>query len=146
MAQVHCKVLVLNYCLLNILIKMKTLLPLWLLFAVSNAVASSCLQTDKSDYSKCLDAQIVSLERDLEVSERTIKTDLEAAAKLNGRFGPIAIFERSRREYRKFVASHCQWQYLTQIPNSLAGAILFKECLVEHHEQQIAELSQFKMK
>lgn len=118
-----------------------------LLFTVfaSPVLSASCLQTDKSDYSNCLDEQVVALEREMEVSERTIKADLEAAAKLNGRFGPIALFEKSRREYRAYVSSHCQWQYLTQIPNSLAGAILFKECLVQHHQQQIAELSALKI-
>ena len=107
---------------------MKSLLVFLLLVFATSATAASCLQTDKADYSKCLDEQIVTLERELEVSERTIKADLETAAKMNGRFGPIALFERSRSEYRKYISSHCQWQYLTQIPNSLAGAILFKEC------------------
>lgn len=116
---------------------------LWMFACTSQA--ASCLQTDKTQYSNCLDEQIKALERELEVSERTIKADLEAAAKVNGRFGPIALFERSRREYRSYLSSHCQWQYLTQIPNSLAGAILFKECLVQHHQQQIAELTALKI-
>jgi len=124
---------------------MKSLLVILLLVTTNSFAETACLQTDKSDYSKCLDEQIVALERELEVSERTIKTDLEAAAKLNGRNGPIEIFVRSRREYRKYVASHCQWQYLTQIPNSLDGAILFKECTLQHHQQQIAELSALKI-
>jgi hypothetical protein len=124
---------------------MKPLLAILWFISANSVAATACLQTDKNEYSNCLDEQIVTLERELEVSERTIKTDLEAAAKLNGRSGPIEIFVRSRREYRKYVASHCQWQYLTQIPNSLDGAILFKECTLQHHQQQIAELSALKI-
>jgi len=122
----------------------KSVLFAFLLFALPT-VAAPCLQADKAGYSRCLDQELIRVERELTAYETSYTTQLQELADKSGRNDPLRLYRESRRFHDKYVLEHCRWRYLSLIPNSQEGAILYKECLIRLKTLRIGELAEHKI-
>lgn len=96
------------------------------------------------DYSRCLDAQLEQAERELQTWENNHLFKLQEMAEKTGRDDPLKVFKRSRSNFKQFRTDHCRWQYLALIPDSQAGASVYKECTIEQIKFQTELLSKAK--
>ena len=96
------------------------------------------------EYSRCLDAALEKAERELATYENGHLLQLEEMAQKTGRDDPLKVFNRSRNHFKQFRTDHCRWQYLALIPDSQAGAAVFKECMLEQLKLQSELLSKIK--
>lgn len=127
---------------------MKSILFLLLLVIAPLAAAQ---QTDCQSqrqmsiaYSRCLDQQLDNLQRELQTWENSHSLHLEELAAKTGRKEPLMNFSKSRKSFAAYSTEHCRWQYLALIPDSQAGATLYKECMLELLQGQISLLSKIK--
>lgn len=110
------------------------------------AAESSCNGKNQSqlDYSRCLDAALEKAERELVTFENSHVLQLQEMAQKTGRDDPLKVFNRSRTHFKQFRTDHCRWQYLALIPDSQAGAAVYKECMIEQLKLQSELLSKIK--
>lgn len=95
-------------------------------------------------YSRCLDQKLENLQRELLTWENNHILQLEDIASKTGRKDPLANFRKSRKSFKTYSTEHCRWQYLALVPDSQAGATLYKECMLELLQGQIDLLSKIK--
>ena len=124
---------------------------IWLILALSFSAVSVAQDADcKSkrqfsiEYSRCLDQQLDMLKRELVTWENNHILQLEDIASKSGRNDPLQVFKKSRQAFKTFSTEHCRWQYLAVVPDSQAGATLYKECQLELYKSQIELLSKIK--
>ena len=100
--------------------------------------ASSCAERRQFqiEYSRCLDQELEKIERELQTWENNHLFRLQEMERSTGRGDPLRVFQRSRETFKKFSQDHCRWQYLALIPDSQAGAGVYKECMIEQLKQQ----------
>ena len=110
------------------------------------AAASTCNSKNQSqlEYSRCLDAALEQAERELATWENGHLFQLQEMAQKTGRDDPLKVFTRSRSHFKQFRTDHCRWQYLALIPDSQAGASVYKECMLEQLKLQSELLSKIK--
>lgn len=96
------------------------------------------------EYSRCLDQQLELLNRELVTWENNHILQLEDIASKTGRKDPLLVFKKSRQTFKTFSTEHCRWQYLALVPDSQAGATLYKECQLALYKNQIELLSKIK--
>ena len=110
------------------------------------AAAPGCSSTNQSqlEYSRCLDAALEKAERELAMYENGHLLQLQELAEKTGRNDPLKVFSRSRKHFKQFRTDHCRWQYLALIPDSQAGASVYKECMLEQLKLQSQLLSKIK--
>lgn len=108
--------------------------------------ATTCSPNDQSqlEYSRCLDAALEQAERELVTWENGHLFQLQEMAQKTGRDDPLKVFTRSRNHFKQFRTDHCRWQYLALIPDSQAGASVYKECMIEQLKLQSDLLSKIK--
>lgn len=115
-------------------------LPIFLLalLPVETMAASSCADKRQFqiEYSRCLDQELEKSERELKTWENNHLFRLQEMERSTGRDDPLRVFQRSRDTFQKFSHDHCRWQYLALIPDSQAGAGVYKECMIEQLKQQ----------
>ncbi len=110
------------------------------------AATNSCGEKKQSqlDYSRCLDAELEQAERELITRENDHLFQLQEMAQKTGRDDPLKVFTRSRKSFKLFRTDHCRWQYLALIPDSQAGATVYKQCMIEQLKLQSVLLSKIK--
>lgn len=108
--------------------------------------ATNCSKKDQSqlEYSRCLDAELEQAERELTTWENGHSIHLQEMAQKTGRDDPLKVFTRSRTYFKQFRTDHCRWQYLALIPDSQAGASVYKECMIQQLKIQSDLLSKIK--
>lgn len=95
-------------------------------------------------YSRCLDQKLENLQRELLTWENNHLLQLEDIAAKSGRKEPLVNFRKSRKSFKTYSTEHCRWQYLALVPDSQAGATLYKECMLDLLQGQIELLSKIK--
>lgn len=107
---------------------------------------TSCSSNNQSqlEHSRCLDAALEKAERELQTFENGHLLQLQELAQKTGRDDPLKVFTRSRTHFKQFRTDHCRWQYLALIPDSQAGASVYKECMIEQLKIQTKLLSKIK--
>jgi hypothetical protein len=126
---------------------MKIVIYLCALFGCFHlSAASTCSGKSQSqlDYSRCLDAALEQAERELVTFENGHLFQLQELAQKTGRDDPLKVFTRSRNHFKQFRNDHCRWQYLALIPDSQAGASVYKECMLEQLKLQSELLKNIK--
>ncbi|MBU1438925.1 MAG: DUF1311 domain-containing protein [Gammaproteobacteria bacterium] len=113
-------------------------------FQLLAASACSGKNLSQLDYSRCLDAELEQAERELVTWENGHLFQLQEMAEKTGRDDPLKVFIRSRNQFKQFRNDHCRWQYLALIPDSQAGASVFKECMIDQLKSQSLLLSKIK--
>lgn len=110
------------------------------------AAETTCSGNNQSqlDHSRCLDAALEKAERELQTFENGHLLQLQEMAQKTGRDDPLKVFTRSRTHFKQFRTDHCRWQYLALIPDSQAGASVYKECMIEQLKFQSKLLSKIK--
>ncbi len=110
------------------------------------AAEPGCSSKNQSqlEYSRCLDAALEKAERELATFENGHLLQLQELAQRTGRDDPLKVFNRSRKHFKQFRTDHCRWQYLALIPDSQAGASVYKECMLEQLKLQSELLSKIK--
>jgi len=123
-------------------------LPIYILALLSfqSQAASSCADKRQFqiEYSRCLDQELEKTERELHTWENNHLFRLQEMERSTGRGDPLRVFQRSRETFQKFSRDHCRWQYLALIPDSQAGAGVYKECMIEQLQQQIAVMKNIR--
>lgn len=104
----------------------------------------SLKEQSQLEYSRCLDAALEKAERELLTYENGHMLQLQEMAQKTGRDDPLKVFNRSRSYFKKYSADHCRWQYLALIPDSQAGAAVYKECMLQQIHLQSELLSKIK--
>jgi len=126
---------------------MKIAIGVFALFASIHVAAEpTCNSKNQSqlEYSRCLDAALEKAERELVTYENGHLLQLQEMAQRTGRDDPLKVFTRSRNHFKQFRTDHCRWQYLALIPDSQAGASVYKECMLEQLKLQSELLSKIK--
>ncbi len=116
---------------------------LLLFFTLDSNAADICAEKQqfRIEYSRCLDQQIETMQRDLTTWENNHLIQLQEIAEKTGRTDPLKVFKRSRQSFQQHSTDHCRLQYLALIPDSDAGASAYKKCMINQLEQQIDILS-----
>lgn len=132
--------------------KRSPFLPLLLLMAfslpstpllASDRVNECAANRDTSvAYLRCLDRQLSALDRDMTLWNNNKIFALEKIAKNTGRKDVLHLFKKAQKSFIKYREHNCRWQYLQLIPDTTAGAIRYKECMVEMAEVRVTELKQ----
>ena len=126
---------------MKIVIYLCALLGSFQLAAQTNCSGKNLSQLE---YSRCLDAALEKAERELVTFENGHLLQLQEMAQRTGRDDPLKVFNRSRNHFKQFRTDHCRWQYLALIPDSQAGASVYKECMIEQLKLQSELLSKIK--
>ncbi len=120
----------------------KCFLLLCIIFALDTQAASLCAEKRQLhiEYFRCLDQELEKVQREVSSWENSHLFRLEELEKNTGRGEPLRVFQRSRKEFKKFSTDHCRWQYLALIPDSQAGTGAFKECMLQQLQIQVTIL------
>jgi uncharacterized protein YecT (DUF1311 family) len=126
---------------------MMKLLPALLLVSLSApASASQMLTRCESDrdtsvaYLRCLDRQIQTLNRHIDLWGNNMIFALEEISKKNGRSDALRLFKKSQKTFTKYVEQNCRWQFLVLLPDRTSAAIKFKTCMIEMSGARVVEL------
>lgn len=92
------------------------------------------------EYLRCLDKKISTLDSDLILWRNNKVLQLEKAAENTGRTDTIRIFKKTQKSFETYRENNCKWQYLTLMPDTTAGAIIYKECMVAMTEERVNQL------
>ncbi len=115
--------------------------------AIAAGSLTQCAQSRESsvEYLRCLDRKLSALNNEITLWNNNKIFALEAKAKDTGRKDVLHLFKKAQKSFTKYRENNCRWQYLEQIPDTTAGAISYKECLVEMSRirvQQLKKVSQ----
>ncbi|GAB2994334.1 hypothetical protein GCM10027050_09530 [Psychrosphaera aestuarii] len=94
------------------------------------------------DYSLCLDAAYVQVERELMTWETNVEIILRDLNKAETGNDPIALYKSSVRLFEKYKKATCKWQYISMLPDVTASISLAKECEIYMTKDRIEKLKE----
>lgn len=99
-----------------------------------------------TDYTLCLDASYVKIERELMTWETNLEIKLQEATK-GGNTDALRLHKSALRYFNKYKKATCQSQYLAVLPDVTSAIIMAKECelyITKDRIQKLQELSNLK--
>ncbi|QTH63981.1 DUF1311 domain-containing protein [Psychrosphaera ytuae] len=104
---------------------------------------TDCKQKHKNpmDYTLCLDAAFVQVERQLMTWETNVEIKLEEISKEKSG-DSIRLYKSAQRYFNKHVKATCQWQYLAMLPDMTSAVIMSKECQIYMTKDRIKKLQE----
>ena len=93
------------------------------------------------DYTLCLDAALLQVERELMSWETNLQIKLEDLAK-DGNTDSIRLYKSAQRNFERYKKATCQWQYLATLPDMTSAVIMAKECQIYMVKDRIVKLQE----
>ncbi len=100
-----------------------------------------------TDYTLCLDAAYVQVERELMTWETNVEIILRDLADKDATNNPVTLYKSSIRHFNKYKKATCKWQYISMLPDITAAITLSKECeiyMAKDRIEKLKELSELK--
>ncbi|MFT4926782.1 MAG: hypothetical protein ACI8WB_002881 [Phenylobacterium sp.] len=111
-----------------------------LAFAADGVKQCASSRDTAIDYLRCLDRKMNALESDLTLWGNSHIFALEAKSKVTGRRDTMHVFKKAQKSFVKYREHNCRWQYLSMIPDTSAGAIRYKECMIDMSQTRVESL------
>ena len=104
---------------------------------------TDCKQKHKNpmDYTLCLDASLVQVERELMSWQTNVQIKLEKLAE-GGLNDSIRLYKSAQRNFERYKKATCQWQYLATLPDMTSAVIMAKECQIYMVKDRIVKLQE----
>ncbi|MFT5161620.1 MAG: hypothetical protein ACI9FJ_000185 [Alteromonadaceae bacterium] len=93
-------------------------------------------------YLRCLDIKITSLDNNITLWGNNIIFKLEKKVKDTGRKDTLHLFKKTQKSFTKYKEHHCRWRYVMRLPDTTAGAVIYKECMVQMSQTRVRLLKQ----
>ncbi len=103
-----------------------------------------CQQRHKNpmDYTLCLDAAYVKVERELMTWETNLEIKVRELKEGPSMASAINLYKQSNKRFNQFKKSTCQWQYLAMLPDVTSAVRLAKECEIYMTIDRIEKLKE----
>ena len=95
------------------------------------------------DYSLCLDAAYVRVERELMTWETNVEIKLTELNKQESGNDPVLLYKASVRYFNKYKKAICKSQYVAMLPDLTSAVALAKECEIYISKDRIEKLKEF---
>lgn len=112
-------------------------------FFYNSKEITDCKQKHQNpmDYTLCLDAAFVQVERELMTWETNVQIKLEENSK-NGNTDSLRLFKSAQKHFERYKKATCQWQYLATLPDMTSAVIMAKECQIYMIKDRIVKLQE----
>ncbi|MDB2373942.1 lysozyme inhibitor LprI family protein [Psychrosphaera haliotis] len=113
-------------------------------FFYSSKEITDCKQKHKRpmDYTLCLDAAFVQVERELMTWETNVEIILRDLNKEETGNNPLLLYKSSIRYFNKYKKATCKWQYIAMLPDVSSSISMAKECEIYMTKDRISKLKE----
>ena len=104
----------------------------------------ACQQKHKNpmDYTLCLDAAYVRVERELMTWETNLEIKVSELKEGPSVGSALQLYKASNKRFTQFKKATCQWQYLAMLPDVTSAIRISKECEIYMTMDRIEKLKE----